>query len=285
MNKKIKFNELNKVYLIGEVGINHNGDLKIAKKLIDAANACSWNCVKFQKRCPDVCVPEEQKNKTRETPWGKMSYINYRKQVEFGRKEYDYIDEYCKEKPLDWTASVWDIESLEFILKYDLPFIKIPSAKIADKNLIIAAAKSGIPVVASTGMSTFKDIDILVNILVSYSSDFVLMHTNSSYPTPRDELNISCIKTLKERYHCEVGYSGHEYDLEPTVYACVLGAKIIERHITIDHNMWGTDQFASVEVAGMDLLKKRIKDIGVILGNGEKRITESEKKIRKKLKK
>lgn len=281
----LRFKDIKNLYLIGEIGINHNADLQIAKRLIDAVFACSWNCVKFQKRNPDICIPEKQKNVIKSTSWGKMTYLEYRKKIEFGKKEYDYIDRYCKEKPLDWTASVWDLPSLKFILKYDVPFIKLPSAKITDLELVKALAKSGVSVIASTGMSTLKEIDTLVDILKRYSCNFVLMHTNSSYPTPRDEININCIKTLKERYNCIVGYSGHEFDLEPTVYARVLGAKIIERHITIDHNMWGTDQSASVEIVGMDLLRKRLEDIDIIMGTEEKKITKAEKKIRKKLKK
>ena len=279
------FKDIKGIYLIGEIGINHNGDLRIAKRLIDAVFACGWNCVKFQKRYPDLCVPDAQKNIHKDTPWGRMSYLEYKKKIEFGKTEYDYIDRYCKEKPLDWTASVWDIESLKFMLKYRIPFIKIPSARISDLELVKAVAKKGIPVLVSTGMSTLKELDNLVEALRRHSCEFALMHTNSSYPTPIDEININCVKTLKKRYDCIVGYSGHEYNVEPTVYAAVLGVKIIERHITLSHSMWGTDQRASLEVAAMDLLRKRIKDIDVILGNGEKKVTLSEEKIRAKLRK
>ena len=273
------------VYLIGEIGINHNGDLQIAKRLIDAVFACGWNCVKFQKRDPDLCVPDAQKNIRKDTPWGRMSYLEYKKKIEFGKNEYDYIDRYCNEKPLDWTASVWDLKSLKFITKYKIPFIKIPSARISDLEFVEAVAKAGIPVIVSTGMSTLKELDNLVEILRRHSCEFALMHTNSSYPTPIEEININCVKTLKERYGCIVGYSGHEYNVEPTVYAAVLGVKIIERHITLSHSMWGTDQAASLEVAAMDLLRKRIKDIDVILGSGEKKVTISERKIKAKLRK
>jgi len=279
----IDFKNLKTPYLTAEIGINHNGDLQIAKKLIDAAFACQWNCVKFQKREPDVCVPEHQKNIEKDTPWGKMTYLEYKKRIEFGKKEYDYIDNYCKEKAIDWTASVWDIPSLEFILQYDIPFIKIPSAKITDEELIIKAAKSGKPILASVGMSTLEEIDKLVRFLEKYSSSYALMHCNSAYPAPKEELNLKAIKTLQDRYNCSVGYSGHEQDLEPTVYAAVLGTKIFERHITLDHNLWGTDQKASLEVLAMDMLRKRIKDIDIILGNGTKRVTESEREPRKKL--
>ncbi len=272
------------IYLIGEIGINHNGDLQIAKRLIDAIFSCNWSCAKFQKRDPDICIPENQKRVPKDTPWGQMTYLEYKKRIEMGRKEYDYIDKYCREKPLDWTASVWDINSLKFLLKYKVPFIKIPSAKITDLELVEAAAKTKIPIIASTGMSSLKEIDNLVDMLKRYASDFALMHTNSSYPTPMEELNINCIKALRKRYNCVIGYSGHEYNVEPTVYACVLGARIIERHITLNHNMWGTDQSASLEIAAMDLLRKRIKDVDLILGDGKKTITPSEKEVIAKLK-
>ncbi|MDD5687491.1 MAG: N-acetylneuraminate synthase family protein [Elusimicrobia bacterium] len=279
----LDLNDLKGHYLIAEVGINHNGDMQIAKKLIDASFACSWNCVKFQKRNPDVCVPEHQKNVIRETPWGKMTYLEYRYKVEFGKKEYDYIDKYCKEKPIQWTASVWDLDSLNFIKQYDVPFIKIPSAKITDLELLEAAAKISVPIIISTGMSTLEEIDKAVDILRKNTAGFALMHTNSSYPAKIEELNLNCIKTLKEKYKCEIGYSGHEYGLEPTVFAAALGTKIIERHVTIDRTLWGTDQSASVEPMGMDMLCKRIRDINLILGDGVKRIMESEKSVRKKL--
>jgi len=274
---------LSNPYFIGEVGINHNGDLQIVKKLIDAVFACSWNCVKFQKRNPDICVPEKQKRVIRETPWGKMSYLEYKHKLEFGKEEYDYIDKYCKEKPISWTASVWDIDSLNFIEQYDVPFIKIPSAKVTDLELIREVALTELPVILSTGMSTLEEIDKAVDILTKSSSDFMLMHTNSSYPTKIGELNLNCIRTLRERYNCEVGYSGHEYSLEPPLFAVALGAMVIERHITLDHTMWGTDQSSSVEPMGMDMLYKRIRNIKQILGDGIKRITENELMVRKKL--
>jgi N-acetylneuraminate synthase len=279
----IDFNNLEKPYLIAEIGINHNGDLNIAKKLIDAANACSWDCVKFQKRNPDLCVPEDQKNIPRETPWGTMTYLEYKHRMEFGKKEYDYIDKYCKEKPIQWTASVWDLDSLEFILSYDVPFIKIPSAKLTDLVLIEEAARSKVPIAISSGMSTLEEIDAAVDILKTYGSYYLLMHTNASYPAPMDEVNVNCVTTLRDRYSCPIGYSGHEYSIEPTVYAAVLGAMVIERHITIDHQMWGTDQAASVEPTGMFLLLNRIKDVKKILGDGVKRVTASEEKVKKKL--
>jgi len=279
----INFKNLKTPYFVAEIGINHNGDLQLAKKLIDAVFACQWDCVKFQKRDPDLCVPEHQKNVLRDTPWGKITYLEYKKRMEFGKKEYDYIDKYCREKPIDWTASVWDLPSLEFILNYDVPFIKIPSAKLTEWELLTEAAKSGKPLIVSTGMSTLKEIDKAVEILEKYASQYMLMHCNSAYPAPYPELNIKCVQAFQQRYKCPIGYSGHEYDLEPTVFAAVLGAKVIERHITLDHTMWGTDHLSSLEITGIDILKRRIKDIDLILGNGKKRVTQTEKAIRKKL--
>ena len=279
----VDFRKLKKPYLIAEIGINHNGDLQIAKKLIDATFACSWDCAKFQKRNPDIAVPEKQKNVMRDTPWGKMTYIDYKHKIEFGKKEYDYINKYCKEKPIDWSVSVWDMDSLEFSMQYNLSFLKIPSAMLTNHELLAASAKSGIPILISTGMSTLKEIDESVNLLEKHSKSYAVMHCNSSYPAKLDELNLKVIMNFKERYNCVVGYSGHEYDLEPTVLAISLGAMVIERHITLSHNMWGTDQKASLEIHAMDMLRKRMLDIDVILGSGEKTVTVSEIPIRERL--
>jgi len=270
-------------YLIAEIGINHNGDLQIAKKLIDAAFACSWDCVKFQKRFPDICVPESIKYEKRDTPWGRLTYLEYRKKMEFGKEEYDYINNYCKEKPIDWTASVWDLESLEFIMQYPVPFIKIPSALITDLTLVKEAAKTGKPVYLSTGMSTMDEVIQAVEILEKYAKKYILLHTNSSYPSPYNEINLKIIRTLQGYFGCEVGYSGHEEGLEPTVAAVVYGATVIERHITIDHNLWGSGHKASLEPHAMFMLKNRIKDVCEALGNGVKTVTKSELEIKRRL--
>tara|TARA_B100000519_G_scaffold11119_1_gene8537 strand:- start:5942 stop:6790 length:849 start_codon:yes stop_codon:yes gene_type:complete len=279
----IDFHNLGKIYLIGEIGINHNGDIQIAKKLIDAIHASNWDCAKFQKRNPDISVPEKQKSIKRKTPWGQMTYLDYKHRIEFGRDEYDNLNRYCIEKPLDWSMSIWDLDSLEFALKYNFPFLKIPSAMLTNQELLKSAAQTGIPILMSTGMSTLKEVDNAVELLKKYASSYAIMHCNSSYPTNPNELNLNLIPMLKERYDCIVGYSGHEFDLEPTVIAIALGAKIIERHITLSHDMWGTDQKASLEVHAMDLLAKRIKSIENILGDGKKIVTESEKPVREKL--
>ena len=279
----INFQKLQYPYLIGEAGINHNGDLGIAKKLIDATFATSWNCVKFQKRTPPVCVPEHQKNLIMDTPWGKMTYLEYKYKIEFGREEYNYIDKYCREKPLVWTASVWDLDSLEFLELYELPFIKIPSAMLTNHELLIETAKTGLPVLLSTGMSTLEEVDQAVDLLEQWAKSYAILHCNSAYPASYDELNLGVIPRLIERYNCVVGYSGHEYGLEPTIIAVVLGARIVERHISVDHDLWGTDQKCSVEVHGMNMLYKRILAFKEVIGDGIKVVTENELSIRKKL--
>ncbi len=279
-----RINENSFPYIIAEIGINHNGDLQIAKKLIDAANACMWDCVKFQKREPEIAVPDEQKNIMRDTPWGHITYLEYKKKVEFGKEEYSYIDSYCREKPIAWTASPWDMPSLEFLLQYDIPFIKIASATNSNWDMLKAVCESRKPILLSTGMSTIEELDKTVDFLEKNSDgNYILLHTNSAYPAPAADLNLRMIQTLRERYQCLVGYSGHEQDLEPTVVAVALGAKVIERHVTLDHHMWGTDQEASLTVSAMAMLHGRMKEILLMLGDGQKVVTEKEEVIRKKL--
>lgn len=288
-NKEIKLGnylvtESSLPYMIAEIGINHNGDMQIAKRLLDATFACEWNCAKFQKRTVDIAVPEAQKQVPRETPWGTMPYIEYKKRVEFEKKEYDEIDNYCRNKPIDWTASVWDVPSLEFLNQYEVPFIKLPSALNCNKELVKSACETGKPIILSTGMSELEEIDQAVDWLEKYSKgDYIICHTNSCYPSSNDELNLKLIQTYKERYNCLVGYSGHESNLEPSVIAAVLGACIIERHVTLDHNMWGSDQKASLEVQAMSMLRKRIYSSLSTLGSGEKKLYASEIKKRHEL--
>ena len=288
-NKSIKLGnftvtENSAPYMIAEIGINHNGDMQIAKRLLDAAYACEWDCAKFQKRTPELAVPEAQKQVPRETPWGTMPYIEYKKRVEFEKAEYDEIDTYCRQKPMDWSASPWDIPSLEFLLQYDIPFIKIPSAMNTNEEMIKKACESGKPVIISEGMSELDEMDKTVSWLEKYSNgDYIICHTNSTYPSPNNELNLRLIPEMKKRYDCLVGYSGHEANLEPSVIAAVLGACVIERHVTLSHEMWGSDQKASLEVQAMSLLKKRITSSLETLGTGEKKLYESEMKKRKEL--
>ena len=283
-----------KTQIIAEIGINHNGDLRIAKKLIDIAEFAGCDVVKFQKRNPDVCVPEHQKGVMRDTPWGRMTYLDYKHKVEFGASEYYMIDGYCKDKGIDWTVSVWDLDSVEFIKPYDVSFIKIPSALLTDYELIRECSKRFKKLVLSTGMSTIDEIDKAVKSMGcevgNYDShlkrcEFALLHCNSTYPAPVDELNLSCIKTLKDRYGCEVGYSGHEYGLTTTISSLCFGATIIERHITLDKSMWGTDHMSSVEPHGLIKLVRGIRELESAIGNGVKVVTDSEKPIRDKLRK
>jgi len=279
----INFTKLNKIYTIAEIGINHNGDIDLAKKLIDAAYVTGWDCVKFQKRTPEICIPDGQKNKLRQTPWGEMKYIDYKHKIEFKKYEYDLIDQYCKSKSMNWTASVWDLPSLDFILNYKIPFIKIPSAHLTNLELIEKTAKTKIPIIISTGMSTLGEIDNAYNLIIKHNSNLVIMHCNSTYPAPPEELNLKVIETLNQRYNSIIGYSGHEYDVGPTVIAAALGAKVIERHITLDHNMWGTDQKSSLEIDGMDKLIRRLSMIESIIGDGEKKLSPSEIKVKSRL--
>ena len=289
-------------YIIAEIGINHNGDLNIAKKLIDTAVMSGCDAVKFQKRNPDVCVPDHQKDIIRDTPWGKMSYLEYKHKIEFGKEEYDKINSYCKERGIVWSASPWDLDSLEFLSQYNVPFIKIPSAMITNEDLMFAAKKTGKKVIISTGMSTFNEIERAITILKlpgdtaetlrpfhlneTADNNFAILHCNSTYPAPLNELNLSAIKTLKDRFKCEVGYSGHEFRLGTSVAAIYLGATIIERHITLDRTMWGSDQLASIEPAGLFKLVKGIRDIENALGGNNKRqILPSELKKLKSLRK
>ena len=281
----VDFNALEKPYFVGEIGINHNGDMSIVKKLLDAVFACNWDCAKFQKRDPATCVPEHQKNIMRDTPWGRISYLDYRYKVELTAKNYSDINSYCKQKPIDWTASVWDIPSLEFITQFNPPFIKIPSALVTDLELIRRLCSTNIPLLISTGMSTLEEIDSAVNLIISKTHNPVIMHCNSAYPTPVDQINLRVIDTLRQRYGCTIGYSGHEEDLEPTVLAVSLGAKVIERHITLSKKLWGTDQHASLEILAMDMLYKRCADIEKMLGSPDKQVTEAEIKTRKRLRK
>ena len=277
----------NSIYVIAEIGINHNGDLDIAKKLIDIAKVAGCDVVKFQKRNPDVCVPEHQKSVMRDTPWGKMTYLDYKYKVEFGQNEYDEIDIYCKKRDIQWSASPWDLDSLDFLNHYDIPFIKIPSALITDLELLKATAETNKKVIISPGMSTLEDVEKAVMTIKSVKSnvDFALLHCNSSYPAPIKDLNLKCITTLKERFNCEVGYSGHEFGLTTTIASICLGATIIERHITLDRTMWGTDQMCSVEPQGLIKLVRGIKELNSALGDGVKVVTDTEIPIRKKLRK
>ena len=283
---------MKKVYIIAEIGINHNGDIDKAKKLIDIASAAGCDVVKFQKRNPDLCVPEDQKNIKRVTPWGEISYLDYKHKLEFGRSEYDELDMYCYKQGIKWTASPWDLDSVEFLKKYDLPFVKIASASLTDHKLIEECVKSFPKVIMSTGMSTEEEIDEAVNMLnlfkIKYNKEerFGLLHCNSSYPASLEDINLSAIKTLAKKYpNFDIGYSGHELTLGTTVASVYLGASIIERHITLDRNMFGTDQSCSVTPWGLFKLVSGIRELEVSYGDGELKVTDSEKEVLTKLRK
>ena len=272
---------MKKTYIIAEIGINHNGSLDIAKRLIDVAAVSGCDAVKFQKRNPEVCVPEHQKGVMRETPWGTMTYLDYKYKVEFEKEQYDEINQYCREKGIEWSASPWDIDSLNFLMDYDIPWLKVPSAMITNEELMKACAATGKKIIFSTGMSTYEEIDQAVEWLAG--SQTVMLHCNSTYPAPLEDLNLSCIQTLKNRYNCEVGYSGHEFRLGTTVAAVYLGATYLERHITLDRTMWGSDHMSSVEPQGLIKLVKGVRELEEAYGDGIKRVTSGEIGPRKKL--
>jgi sialic acid synthase SpsE len=281
---------MKKTYIIAEIGINHNGDLKNALRLIDIAAAAGCDAVKFQKRNPDVCVPEHQKNIMRDTPWGQMTYLEYKYKVEFEKAEYDVIDAHCKSHGIEWSASPWDMDSLEFLNQYDVPFLKVPSAMLTNDELLEGCVASGKRVIFSTGMSTKEEIDHAVMVLRKAKlvhnnpHKIGLLHCNSTYPAPINELNLAGIQTLQNEYvDFEIGYSGHEFRLGTTVAAVYLGASIIERHITLDRQMWGSDHLASVEPQGLFKLVSGIRELEQAYGDGIIQVTESEKPVRAKL--
>ncbi|MEO1516728.1 MAG: N-acetylneuraminate synthase family protein [Bacteroidota bacterium] len=269
-------------YVIAEIGINHNGSLDIARQLIDEAVAAGCSAVKFQKRTPEICVPVEQRNRKRDTPWGRITYMEYRYKVEFVQEDYEQIDAYCKEKGIDWLASCWDIPSVEFIEAFDPPFYKAASASLTDHELLLKMKATGKPLMISTGMSTMEEIQSAVQALGQ--ENLMIAHSTSAYPCPLNELNLQMIKSLKTLFpQTPIGYSGHETGLATTVAAVVLGADFIERHFTLDRAMWGSDQAASVEPTGMRRLVKDIRNIETALGDGVKKVYESELGALKKL--
>ena len=278
---KHKIGKSNPIYVIAEIGINHNGDMKLVKKLIDEAHLAGANAVKFQKRTPQICVPEEQKPIERDTPWGRISYLEYREKVELSRDDYIFIDKYCKNKGIDWFASCWDLDSLKFIKYFNPVAYKIASASLTDNILLKEHSKLKEAIILSTGMSTMKEIKKAEKILSN--TKLLIAHSTSAYPCKSEELNLNVIPKFIEEFDHPIGYSGHELGIQTTLAACVLGACFIERHFTLDRSMWGTDQAASLEPAG---LKKLVRDVRVLeksLGDGIKEVYDSEKKIRDKL--
>jgi len=270
------------VYIIGEIGINHNGSLDLAKKLIDGAALAGCDAVKFQKRTPELCVPKDQWNIERDTPWGRITYIDYRHKVEFGFNEYEQIDDYCRRKGIDWFASPWDEEAVSFLEAFRPVMYKLASASLTDTLLLNKIKSTHRSLMLSTGMSTIEEVESAVKLVGT--DNLLLAQSTSTYPCKLEELNLSVIKTYKEMFpDVPIGYSGHETGLAPTLAAVALGATFIERHITLDRAMWGTDQAASVEIIGLQRLVKDIRDIEKSLGDGIKKVYDSELGSIKKL--
>ena len=268
-------------YIVAEIGINHNGDLEIAERLIDAAVAAGCDAVKFQKRTPELCVPLAQRNQPRETPWGTMTYLDYRRRMEFCGEAYEVLIDRCRSRRIDWFVSCWDEAAVDFMEWFEPIAYKIPSAALTDVALLDRFRETARPLVLSTGMSTMAQIEAAVDLLGT--RDLLIAHSTSTYPCPLNELNLRMIETLRNRFECPIGYSGHEVGLPTTVAAMCLGACFVERHITLDRAMWGTDQAASVETRGFERLVKYIRDVEGAMGNGIKTVYESEIQVMKKL--
>ena len=269
-------------YVIAEIGINHNGDMDIVKGMIDAAVHAGADAVKFQKRTPEVCTPPEQQKQMRETPWGYITYLDYRYKVEFNEEQYREIDRYARGKGISWMVSVWDEPSVDFMEKFDTPAYKVPSASLTDLPLLKYVRKTGKPMIISTGMSTMEQIYKAVDVIGT--ENLIIMHCTSTYPCEPEELNLKMIETLRKEFpNNPIGYSGHEVGLVPSALAVALGASSVERHLTLDRAMWGSDQAASVEPGGFEKLIKYIRVTEAAMGDGVKKVYESEKGSMKKL--
>jgi N-acetylneuraminate synthase len=262
-------------YVIGEIGLNHNGSVDLAKKLIDVAADAGAQAVKFQKRTPDISTPEHMKNTLRETPWGEMTYLEYRYRVEFDRDQYVEIGDYATLRGLDWFASPWDVPAVEFLEDLNVVAHKVASASVTDLDMLAALAATGKPIILSTGMSTMEQIDAAVEVLGT--DNLVILHATSTYPLPPEEANIRMIPTLRAAYPgIPVGYSGHERGLQISLAAVALGATAVERHITLDRAMWGSDHAASLEPTGFEHLVRDIRVIEQAMGDGVKQVFPGE---------
>jgi len=270
------------VFVIAEIGINHNGDVDIAKRLIDMAKSAGCDAVKFQKRTIDMVYSKAVLESPRESPWGQTQRAQ-KEGLEFGRAQYDEIDAHCRRVGIDWFASAWDVPSQHFLRQYDLKYNKIASPMLAYRDLLKVVAAERKPTFISTGMSTYPHIDEAVDIFRGAECPFVLMHCVSEYPAPEDALNLRCIVELRRRYECPVGYSGHEVTMIPGVLAAMMGAVAVERHITLDRAMYGSDQAASLERRGLELLVAYIRTIPAVMGDGVKRVTTAEDANARKL--
>jgi len=271
-----------KTFVIAEIGINHNGDISIAKKLIDMAKNAGCDAVKFQKRTLDIVYTKDLLDSPRESPWGNTQR-DQKKGLEFGKKEYDIIDTYCKEREIEWFASAWDIESQNFLKQYNLKYNKVASAMLTHTPLLKIISQEKKHTFISTGMSTFEHIDRAIALFKEHKCPFTILHCVSTYPSEDNECNLLVMKNLRERYKCDVGYSGHERGILPSVLAVALGATVIERHITLDKKMYGSDQAASIEEKELTLMMQQIRAVPEILGNGMKSRSDKEQIIAKKL--
>lgn len=269
-------------FIIAEIGINHNGDLNLAKKLIDTAVVAGCDAVKFQKRTVDKVYTKEYLDSPRQSPWGDTQRAQ-KEGLEFGKAEYDEIDRYCREKGIEWYASAWDQDSQKFLRQYDCKYNKVASAMLTKDELLEEIAKEGKYTFIATGMSTLDEIDHAVEIFEKHKCPFELMHCNSTYPMPPEDANLKLIKVLADIYKCKVGYSGHEAGTLVSTCAVAAGATSIERHITLDRTMYGSDQKASIEPYELCKLVKDIRDTEKIMGTGEKVLTAAEEEVKKKL--
>jgi YrbI family 3-deoxy-D-manno-octulosonate 8-phosphate phosphatase len=266
-------------YIIAEIGINHNGSLETAKQLIDEAVTAKADAVKFQKRTPEICVPKDQWELMRDTPWGRITYIDYKRKTEFGIAEYAAIDQYCKKLGIDWFVSAWDAPSVDFMERFDTVIYKLASASLTDFELIQRILETGKPLMLSTGMSTMKEIEDTMAYINAFDANYPLFiaHATSAYPCPPHELNLKMIQTLEAKYSgIPIGYSGHETGLATTVAAVAMGATFVERHFTLDRAMWGSDHAASVEPQGFQRMVRDIRDVEIAAGDGVKKVYESE---------
>ena len=285
MKREVKIGNIlvgdnNPCFIIAEIGINHNGSLKDAKRLIDMAVSNGCNAVKFQKRTVDVVYSKEELERPRPNVFGETNG-DLKRGLEFGLEEYKEIDEYCKQKHIMWFASCWDKGSVDFIDQFNPPCYKIASASLTDDELLKYTKSKGKPILLSTGMSTMEEIEHVIDILGEENT--IIYHCTATYPANSDEINLNCIKTLKEKFSCPVGYSGHERGIAPSILAVAVGACSVERHITLDRTNWGSDQAASLETPGLFHMVRDIRQVPILLSDGKKVVYEREIPIRKKL--
>jgi N-acetylneuraminate synthase len=282
LNFENRSNDIEKIFIIAEIGINHNGDINLAKKLMKLAKDAGCDAVKFQKRTINIVYTDSFLKEKRESPWG-TTQRDQKEGLEFNENEYRKIDSYSKELDILWFASAWDIPSQDFLKQFDLSYNKVASAMITNLDFVEHVAKEQKHTFVSTGMTSLEDIDKAIDIFKKHDCPITIMHTNSEYPSPEENLNLSTIQTLQKRYNVPVGYSGHETSVSPSVIAASIGAVAIERHITIDRSSYGSDQSASLEITGLRNLVETIRKVPIVLGDGKKVITDQEKLIAKKL--